>query len=178
MGSVEALRQGHPPYTEPRPINPEDRLEAFDCGKQPLNDFLRQRALKNEGRASRAYVVLSTTGEDAGSVIAFYTLSTGAVPLEEAPGRVRRNMPNPIPVMVLGRMAVDRRHAGKGLGAAMLRQALQRVIEASKTIGARAVVVHAIDDEAVTFYTRYGFQLFPTGSRTLFLPIETIAGSL
>ncbi len=178
MGSVEALPAGRPPYAQPRPVAPHDRLETFDCGKEPLNDFLRQRALKNEGRASRAYVVTSSTGEDAGAVVAFYTLSTGAVPLEEAPGSVRRNMPNPVPVMVLGRMAVDRRHSGKGLGAGMLRQALQRVLEASKTIGARALVVHAIDDEAVTFYTRYGFQLFPAGGRTLFLPIETIARSL
>lgn len=178
MGSVEALPAGRPPYTEPRPIGAGDRLDAFDCGKEPLNDFLRQRALKNEGRASRTYVITSATGDDAGAVVAFYTISTGAVPLEEAPGNVRRNMPNPVPVMVLGRMAVDRRHARKGLGAGMLRQALQRVLEASRMVGARAVVVHAIDDEAVTFYTNYGFRLFPSGSRTLFLPIETIANSL
>jgi GNAT superfamily N-acetyltransferase len=178
VGSLEALPDGRPFYAQPRPIAPHDRLDRFDCGKEPLNDFLRQRALKNEGRASRAYVVTSLTGEDAGAVVAFYTLSTGAVPLEEAPGSVRRNMPNPVPVMVLGRLAVDRRHSGKGVGAGMLRQALQRVLEASKTIGARGLVVHAIDDEAVTFYTRYGFHLFPAGGRTLFLPIETIARSL
>src|SRR3546814_18305739 len=79
-------------------------------------------------------------------------------------------MPNPLPVMVLGRMAVEQHHAGAGLGKAMLREAMRRVLEASEKVGARALVVHAIDDEAVTFYTQFGFQIFPIGSLTLFLP--------
>lgn len=87
-------------------------------------------------------------------------------------------MPNPVPVMVLGRMAVDHRHKGRGLGRAMLKEALQRGLEASWKIGVRAIVVHAIDEDAVTFYTRYKFQEFPTGSRTLFLPIETVASAI
>src|SRR3546814_9827174 len=73
-------------------------------------------------------------------------------------------MPNPLPVMVLGRMAVEQHHAGAGLGKAMLREAMRRVLEASEKVGARALVVHAIDDEAVTFYTQFGFQIFPIGS--------------
>jgi len=144
----------------------------------PLNDWLRKRALKNEGRASRTYVVTSTTGDNAGSVIAFYTLAAGAIQLEEVPKPLTRNMPNPLPIMVLGRMAVDQRHGGRGLGRFMLREAMQRVLEASQQVGARALVVHAIDDEAVSFCTQFGFQIFPAGSNTLFLPIETIASSL
>jgi GNAT superfamily N-acetyltransferase len=167
-----------PPYTPPAPISPEHRLVAFDCGKMPLNDWLRKRALKNEGRASRTYVVTSTSGENAGSVIAFYTLAAGAIQFEEAPKPLTRNMPNPLPIMVLGRMAVGQRHGGRGLGRFMLREAMQRVLEASQQVGARALVVHAIDDEAVSFYTQFGFQTFPAGSRTLILPIETIAASL
>jgi GNAT superfamily N-acetyltransferase len=151
---------------------------AFDCGKQPLNDFLRKRALGNEGKASRTYVVTAVSGEFAGEVVAYYTLAAGAVRLEESPKKLSRNMPNPLPVMVLGRLAVDTRFEGRGIGKAMLREAMQRVLRASQGIGARALVVHAIDDEALAFYARFGFQPFPPGSRTVWLPIETIAAAL
>ncbi|HEX8511508.1 MAG TPA: GNAT family N-acetyltransferase [Allosphingosinicella sp.] len=178
MGEIEHLHSGRLSYTAPEPTNSDHRLDVFDCGKAALNDFLRRRALKNDGRASRTYVLTATTGEQAGAVVAFYTLAAGAVPLAEVPKKLSRNMPNPVPAMVLGRMAVDEHHKGKGLGRAMLQEAMSRVLTASREVGARALVVHAIDDEAVTFYTQYGFQVFPTGSRTLFLPIETIAASL
>ncbi len=178
MGIVEHLPSSRKPYIAPRPIQADDRFQDFDCGRKPLDDFLKRRALKNEGKASRTYVLCSAVGEDAGAVVGFYTLSAGAVTAEEAPGWAKRNMPNPLPVLVLGRLAVDERHKGKQLGKALLRDALQRSLQASRSVGARAVIVHAIDDEAVTFYTRYGFQIFPNGSRTLFLPIETIARGL
>jgi predicted N-acetyltransferase YhbS len=87
-------------------------------------------------------------------------------------------MPNPVPVFVLGRLAVDHGHHGNGIGAALLRDAFLRSLEASRHLGARALIVHAINDEAVTFYTPYGFQQFPAGTRTLFLPMETIARSI
>jgi GNAT superfamily N-acetyltransferase len=102
----------------------------------------------------------------------------GAVTFEEAPNWARRNMPNPIPVVVLGRLAVDRDHRRKGIAAGLLRDAFQRALEAARHAGCRAMIVHAIDDEAVGFYTPYGFQRFPTDSRTMFLPMETLAGSL
>ena len=178
MGVVKTLDPKRPHYAAPRLISPQDRLDAFDCGKEPLNDFLKSRALDNEGKASRTYVICAAAGEDAGAVVAYYSLAAGAVARSDVPGQMRRNMPNPVPVMVLGRMAVDRRHAGKGLGKAMLKQAVQRVIEAANLIGARAMVVHAIDDEAVAFYTPFGFQLFPNTGRTLFLPIQTIVAAL
>jgi GNAT superfamily N-acetyltransferase len=150
----------------------------FNCGRPPLDDFLKQRATRNEGRASRTYVVTSPGGVDAGSVIAYYTLAAGAVAHDDAPPWARRNMPNPIPVIVLGRLAVDSRHHGRGLGKAMLREAIQRTLEASRTIGARALILHAIDDEAIGFNAPYGFRRFPTGSRTMFLPVETLTASL
>src|SRR3546814_1074117 len=87
-------------------------------------------------------------------------------------------MPNPLPVMVLGRMAVEQHHAGAGLGKAMLREAMRRALEASEKVGARALVVHAIDAEAVPFSTQFGSQIFPIRSLTLFLPTETIAAAL
>lgn len=178
MGIVETLPESRPPYTAPRPIEAGDTVEAFDCGKGPLNDFLTQRALKNEGRASRTYVVSSAAGAEAGHVVAYYSLAMGAVTFGEAPNWAKRNMPNPIPVVVLCRLAVDRDHQRKGIAAGLLRDAFQRALEAARHAGSRAMVVHAIDDEAIGFYTPYGFQRFPTDSRTMFLPMETLAASL
>jgi GNAT superfamily N-acetyltransferase len=178
MGIVEPLPTSRKPYSAPRPIEGEDAVKDFTCGKPPLDDFLKQRALKNEGKASRTYVVCSASGEHAGAVVAYYSLAAGAVAHEDAPAWSKRNMPNPIPVFVLGRLAVDSRHQGKGLGKALLKEAIQRALEASRTIGARALLVHAVDDEAISYYAPFGFQRFPADSRTLFLPIETLAKSL
>lgn len=178
MGIVETLPTDRKPYAAPRAIEADHSIADFDCGKQALNDWLKQRALKNEGKASRTYVVCSAAGEDAGSVIAYYTLAMGAVAHDDAPSWAKRNMPNPIPVTVLGRLAVDAKHHGKGLGQAMMKEAIQRTLEASRTIGARALIVHAIDDEAIGFYVPFGLQRFPADSRTMFLPIETLVESL
>ncbi len=178
MGIVEELRASRPQYSEPAPITQEHQLAAFDCGKLPLNDFLRRRALKNEGPASRTYVVASQTGTDAGQVVAFYSLAAGAVQRPDLPPKLARNMPNPTPLMVLGRMAVDLDHRGRHLGSGMLRHALQRCIEANQRFGAAAIIVHAIDADAVTFYTQFGFEEFPTGQRTLFLPMTRVIASL
>lgn len=163
-----------PLYAAPRPISAENSFYHFDCGRPELNAWLHRRAIKNEGRASRTYVICSGSNE----VVAFYTLSAGAAELQAVPTKLARNMPNPVPLIVLGRLAVDRSHAGRGLGSFMLREALQRALHAADTIGVHALVVHAIDDAAVAFYTRFGFQAFPTAARSLFLPIETIARSL
>ena len=178
MGVVEQLPTDQKPYSAPRPIEKGDGVAAFGCGKPQLDDFLKQRALKNEGRSSRTYVVVSQGGESAGKVVAYYTLAAGGVNHEECPTWAKRNMPNPVPVIVLGRLAVDAQHQGKGIGEHLLREAMQRALGACRQIGARALVVHAIDDEAVSFYVPFGFQSFPTDSRTLFLPMETIASSL
>jgi GNAT superfamily N-acetyltransferase len=165
-------------YSAPRPIEKDDGVAGFSCGKPPLDDFLKQRAVKNEGKGSRTYVVISQLGEDAGKVAAYYTLATGAVNHEACPTWAKRNMPNPIPVIVLGRLAVDGVHQGKKIGKYLMREAMQRTLEASRHVGVRALIVHAVDDEAVSFYVQFGFQAFPTDSRTLFLPIETIAEGL
>ena len=178
MGVVEQLPTEQNPYSAPRPIEKGDEVAAFGCGKQSLDDFLKHRALKNERKASRTYVVVSQAGESAGKLVAYYTLAAGGVNHEECPTWAKRNMPNPVPVIVLGRLAVDAQHQGTGIGKHLLREAMQRALEASAQIGARALVVHAIDDEAVSFYVPFGFQNFPTDSRTLFLPMETIADSL
>jgi GNAT superfamily N-acetyltransferase len=178
LGIVEHLPAEKKAYSAPRPIEKGDGVASFSCGKPPLDDFIKQRALKNEGRGSRTYVVVSQLGEDAGKVAAYYTLAAGAVNHEECPTWAKRNMPNPIPAIVLGRLAVDGPHQGNAIGKNLLREAMQRTLESSRHVGVRALIVHAIDDEAVNFYVPFGFQAFPTDSRTLFLPIETIAATL
>lgn len=135
-------------------------------------------ALNNEGRASRTYVVAACAGPTAGEVVAYYALATGGLTLVEIARKHRHNMPNPVPVLVLGRLAVDRRHARAGIGKALLRQAIQRTLEVSRTAGVRMLVVHAIDDEAAAFYAHHGFRAFPAAGLTMLLPVETLAEAL
>src|SRR5262249_38330992 len=159
-----------PRPSAPIPLTPEHDLSAFDCGEPALNDWLRHRALKNESRFSRTYVVC-----EGKQVIAYFCISAGAVERTAAPGKVRRNAPDTIPISVIGRLAVSRDHAGKGLGADILSDALRRIAVASRSIGIGAVLVHAKDDAARRFYLRCAeFIEYPEDSRTLFLPIETV----
>lgn len=145
-------------------------MSRFACGQAELDHWLREWAGRSEGRTARTYVVCDET-----SVVAYYCLAAGAVTHLHAPGKIRRNAPDPVPVIVIGRLAVDRQYARRGLGGALLKDGLLRCLNAGAIVGARAVLVHAIDDDAVRFYLHYGFAPFPPGSRTLFLPMETIA---
>lgn len=162
------------PYAPPAPIDPRHRLEGFDCGHPALDGWLRERARANEGKASRTYVV----DDAAGTVAAFYALATGSIATREVPRRLRQGLPDPVPVLILGRLAVDRRHARRGLGSGLLKDAMARALRISVEVGTRALIVHAIDDDAFRFYLRHGFQAYPPDGRTLFLPIEVIRGAL
>jgi len=154
----------------PVALTHEHHLKDFDCGVPELNDWLCQRALKNESRFSRTYVVC-----EGNRVIAYFCISAGAVERAKAPGKVRRNAPDTIPVSVIGRLAVSREYAGKGLGADLLSDALRRIAVASQSIGIGAVMVQAKDDAAKRFYLRCAeFIEYPADSRMLFLPIETV----
>lgn len=167
------MSRGALAFTAPAPISEGLDFSSFDCGNAALNDWLRSRATASEGLSARAYVVMQ------GAVVAsYYCIATGAVAHAAAPGRLRRNMPDPIPVMVIGRLAVDRRYQGKGLGQGMLKDALQRILGVSRMAGVRAVLVHAIDDAAAGFYAAYGFRPFAAGERTLFLSVGEIAAVL
>jgi GNAT superfamily N-acetyltransferase len=148
-------------------------LSAFDCGEPALNDWLRQRAMKNESRFSRTYVVC-----EGRRVVGYFCISAGAVDRAAAPGKLRRNAPDTIPVSVIGRLAVSRSHAGIGLGADLLADALRRIALASRNIGIAAVVVQAKDEAAKRFYLRCAeFIEFPEDSRALFLPIDTLVAA-
>jgi GNAT superfamily N-acetyltransferase len=162
-----------PRLSVPVPLTAEHDLSAFDCGEPALNDWLRHRALKNESRFSRTYVVCEHK-----RVVAYFCVSAGAVERVAAPGKMRRNAPDTIPVSVIGRLAVGRDHAGKGLGADILSDALRRIAVASQSIGIGAVLVHAKDDAAKRFYMKCAeFIEYPEDSRTLFLPIETVVAA-
>ena len=142
-------------------------VSAFDSGVPDLDDWLRKRALANEDTgASRTYVVCA-----GGRVVGYYALASGGVAQVQAPGRVRRNMPDPVPVMILGRLVVDRIWQGRNLGRSLLRDAVLRTLQAAEIGGIRAILVHAISEEAKRFYQRYGFGESPVDSMTLMMTV-------
>ena len=151
----------------PQPIKPDHQLSDFDSGNSELDDWLKKRALKNEDTgASRTYVV--TVGQ---KVIAYYCLANGSVLNTTALGKVRRNMPDPIPVMVIGRLAVDSNWQEKGIGRALVRDAVLRTLQASAIAGIRAILVHAISKEAKQFYEKCGFTSTAIAPMTLMVTI-------
>lgn len=156
--------------TAPAHLTSDHCVADFDRGKPALDDWLKQRALKNESRFSRTYVVC-----DGDRVVACFCISAGVVERAAAPGEVRRNAPDAIPVSVIGRLAISRNHAGHGLGADILSDALRRIAIASRSIGIAAVLVHAKNNQAKRFYMACAeFIEYPGDSLTLFLPIETV----
>jgi GNAT superfamily N-acetyltransferase len=160
--------------TVPERITPKHDVAGFDCGIVILNTWLKERALKNEdGGASRTYVICS-----AERVVGYYALAAGSILNAHAPGAVRRNMPDPIPVILLGRLAVDKAWQGKGFGKALLRDAVLRTIHASEITGVRALLVHAISEEVKSFYQGLGFRESSVDPMTLAITIEVAKISL
>ena len=142
-----------PKLRPPEKLNSSHQIESFDSGNSQLDDWLKRRALKNElERASRTYVLCA---EDI--VVAYYCLANGAVAQITATGKVRRNMPDPIPVMIIGRLAVAQQWHGMGIGRALLRDAVLRTLQAAEIAGIRAILVHAISEDAKQFYEKCGF---------------------
>jgi predicted N-acetyltransferase YhbS len=147
----------------PRPLGPDCDFSGFDSGQPALDTWLKRNALRSQSSgAARTYVV--TAGR---SVIGYYALAVGSVTRAEATGQVRRNMPDPIPVMLLARLAIDQHWQGRGLGAALLRDAALRTLQAAEIAGIRALLVHAISTDAARFYRYFGFQ--PAANSTLTL---------
>lgn len=151
----------------PRPLSADHDTSRFDCGQPLLDDWLKQRAVRNQTTgASRTYVVC-----EGNRVVAFYSLATGSVEHGSAPGKVRRNMPDPIPVMIIARLAVDRTMQGRGLAKGMLKDAILRTLEAAQIAGIRALLVHAIDENAAGFYRKQDFIAAPDDPLVLVLPL-------
>ena len=156
--------------TAPEPLAAHHAVDAFDCGEPVLDDWLKRRALANQlSGASRTFVVLDDTPQ----VCGYYALAAGAVAHQAATGGVRRNMPDPIPVLVLARLAVDRHAQGMRLGGALLQDALNRALVVSQNTGVRALLVHALHERARQFYAHYGFQPSPLDAMTLMLRLKS-----
>ena len=154
----------------PEPLAAHHVVDAFDCGTDSLNEWLRQRALRNQATgASRTFVAC-----DEGRVVGFYALASSAVALEDATGRLRRNMPDPVPVVMLARLAVDVAYQGRGLGRALMRDAGLRVLQAAEAIGIRGLLVHALNDKARAFYQRLGFDPSPLDPMLLMVTLADL----
>jgi GNAT superfamily N-acetyltransferase len=154
----------------------EDRhdLSAFTSGEPTLDNWLRRRARANQlSGASRTYVLAH-----ADRVIGYYSLAAGAIAVTEAPGRIRRNMPDPIPMAVLGRLAIDGAWQGRGLGRLMLRDAVLRTCQAAGIVGVRGLLVHAISPAAKRFYEGYGFRESPANPMTLLVSLMDAVATL
>ena len=165
---------GEEDISAPEKLEPNHDLSSFDSGTPVLDDWLRRRALPNqESGASRTYVVCAER-----RVVGYYALAAGAVAQAEATGRTRRNMPDPVPVMVIGRLAIDSSYQGRGLGRALLRDAVLRTMQAADIAGIRAVLVNAISEEAKRFYERCGFQPSPVDPMTLMITMRDAGQAL
>ncbi len=158
----------------PQPLAATHDCTGFACGREALDTWLRRRALSNQASgASRTFVVCET-----GRVVAYYALASSAVAGALATGRLRRNMPEPIPVVVLARLAVHRSWQGNGLGRALMQDAGQRIVGAADSIGIRGVLVQALDDAAKGFYQRLGFDPSPLDPMALMITLGDLRASL
>jgi GNAT superfamily N-acetyltransferase len=164
-----------------QPLSPIEKLakshdvSSFDCGKPSLNDWLRRFALTNQQSDSARTYVLHRAGRVAG----YYSLSAGSARKEESPARIAKGLANhPIGVILLARLAVDRTEHGAGMGRTMLIDALTRALAAADAVGARAILVHAIDDEAASFYKKFGFDPSPVDPKQLMLLMKDLRATL
>jgi GNAT superfamily N-acetyltransferase len=158
----------------PEKLSASHDLTQFQCGEQELDDWLKQRAFHNEdGGASRTYVMCVGS-----RVVGFYALAAGSATHVDVPGRVKRNMPNPVPVMVIGRLAIDKEFQRRRLGWALLKDAILRTVQAAEIAGIRAILVHAISESARRFYEKSGFVASPSDPMTLMITIKDAANGL
>ena len=155
----------------PQPLATAHILDEFACGEASLDEWLKRRALTNQlSGASRTFVV----ADQDGLVYGYYAMAAGVVLHRAATSAVRRNMPDPVPVMVLARLAIDHRAQGIKLGAALLQDAVHRAVAVSQNAGVRALLVHALHDRAKAFYEHFGFQASPLHPMTLMLRLHTV----
>jgi GNAT superfamily N-acetyltransferase len=160
--------------TPPAALDDTHELSLFDCGEPSLNDWLRRRARGNQmAGASRTFVV--ARGD---VVVGYYCLAAGAVASAVAPGRVRRNMPDPVPMAVLGRLAVDRTVQGRGIGRGLLQDAVRRTLQASQVLAVRGLLVQALNEDARRFYLGCGFMASPAEPMLLMATIADLTAAI
>lgn len=165
---------------QPRPIEATDNTTDFDSGEQTLDRYLADRALTNHlADLGRCYVCIDTdTDTDTEKVLGYYTLSAVAVEHADLPGKVRRNAPNPVPAVLIGRLAIDTNAQGSGLGRFLVRDAILSTLAAADRIGVRILLVHALHEQAATFYEKLGFKRSPTDPLHLYLLLADAPKSL
>lgn len=162
------------PLSPPEPLNDEHKSDTFNSGEPTLDGWLRRRASANQASgASRTYVVCERR-----RVVGYYALASGAIVHTAVPGKFRRNMPDPIPVVVLARLAVDKKFQGRGLGRALFHDAARRVTQAAESIGIRGIVVDAISEEARKLYIALGFDPCPAEAMTLVVTLPDVRAAL
>ena len=161
-------------FIAPQRLGAQHIVDEFDNGRHPsLDEWLRNRALASEGLSARTYVIC--TADRPNVVVGYHAITTAMEQRAVLPSaRLRRGQPDHVPLLLLGRLAVDARYQGMGLGTDLLADALRRCLAASEIAGVRAVVAHAIDEAAAIFYERHGFLRSPLGERVMLLPIETV----
>ncbi|MGK9148245.1 GNAT family N-acetyltransferase [Plantibacter flavus] len=153
-------------FRTPRPLATGDVLSDFRCGVDALDSWLRGYA-RNNDRHGGSKTMVSVTTE--GRVAGYYCLSASSLIRDDAPKPLARRAPDPVPVVLLGRLSIDQEFAGRGLGTALLQHAVLQAISAAEIIGMRAILVHALTDEVIPFYERFGFERFPGSNRALYL---------
>ncbi|MDG1734087.1 MAG: GNAT family N-acetyltransferase [Thalassotalea sp.] len=159
--------------SEPLPLCSSFDLSQFDCGEESLNYFLKKKSMKNQvSGASKTYVCTVD-----GKGVAYYSLASGCVERKLAPGNIKRNMPDNVPVIILGRLAVDKEFAKLGLGSQLLRNAILRSLNVSRTVGVKAVLVHALSKQAKSFYCQYGFIATPFNENMLVYSLDNLKKS-
>ncbi len=164
-------------FGDPEPVAPDHVIEGFDCGRPSLNVWLVRYAGQAAAVGSaRTYV---TVAAEQGRVVGYHAITAAALEREAATARIVKGMPQyPIPAVLLARLAVDKSVAGRGIGAWLLRDAMMRTLAAAETVGVRAMIVHAIDEDAAAFYVRHGLEPSPTDPRHLMILIKDIAAAL
>ena len=173
MGEISD-RSENPTLLAPVLLNPKHDLSQFDCGLPEFSRWLKVHALKNQSPgASRTYVLCQAT-----HVVGYYALAAGSVQHEAAIGKARRNMPDPVPAMILGRLAVHTDWQSKGLGGDLLRDAVLRTLHAADIAGIKVILVHAISDEAKQFYEHYGFRSSSIDPMTLMITLDDAKAAL
>jgi GNAT superfamily N-acetyltransferase len=158
------------PGSAPEPLAERHDLAEFTSGAASLDDWLKRRARGNQvSGATRTFVV-----SEERRVVAYYAVASGGIGVDSALGRFRRNMPDPIPVVLLARLAIDSGWQGRGLGRALFRDCAQRVLHAAGSIGIRGIVVHAISEQAKAFYLALGFEVSPLDPMTLMVTLTDV----
>ncbi len=166
------------PLSAPVLLTADHELDVFDSGEPPLDEWLRKRARGNHAEGgSRVYVTCESDGTGK-RVAGYYALASGSISPELAPGSFRRNMPNPVPAVILGRLAVDKSWQGRGVGRSLMQDAALRVLQAADTIGIRGMVVHALTNGARAFYIALGFKESPGQPMTLTITLKELQASL